>query len=96
MKRTGLQLLAFSNEIVLFTGTLTGYTRSEAQQLVLTAGGRVLNYCSSTVTLLVVGVIDKGLFEPPTTHKLTYQRLLKPLTVDLNVAPWNSHAHNRF
>ena len=72
MKRTGLQLLAFSNEIVLFTGTLTGYTRSEAQQLVLTAGGRVLNYCSSAVTLLVVGVIDKGLFEPPTTNKLTW------------------------
>lgn len=72
MKRTGLQLLAFSNEIVLFTGTLTGYTRSEAQQLVLAAGGHVLNYCSSAVTLLVAGVIDKGLFEPPTTHKLTW------------------------
>lgn len=63
---------ALTSECVLFTGTLTGYTRSEAQQLVLAAGGRVLNYCSSAVTLLVAGVIDKGLFEPPTTHKLTW------------------------
>lgn len=38
----------------------------------LATGGRVLNYCSSAVTLLVAGVIDKGLFEPPTTHKLTW------------------------
>ncbi|MCK3677963.1 hypothetical protein MJ875_14675, partial [Lactiplantibacillus plantarum] len=47
---------ALTSECVLFTGTLTGYTRSEAQQLVLAAGGRVLNYCSSAVTLLVAGV----------------------------------------
>ncbi|GFF01386.1 BRCT domain-containing protein [Lactiplantibacillus plantarum] len=59
------------NECILFTGTLNSYTRSEDQQLVFAAGGRVLNYCSSAVTLLVVGVIDNGLFEPPTTHKLT-------------------------
>ena len=70
--QTKLEILDFSSECVLFTGTLTGYTRGEAQQLVLAAGGRVLNYCSSAVTLLVVGIIDKGLFELPTTHKLTW------------------------
>lgn len=63
MMRTGLQLLAFRNEIVLFTGTLDDCRRSEVQQLVLATGGRVLNYCSSAVTLLVTGVIDNGLFE---------------------------------
>ncbi|KZU29597.1 hypothetical protein Nizo2535_2196 [Lactiplantibacillus plantarum] len=72
MTQTKLKIFDLSSECVLFTGTLTGYTRSEAQQLVLAAGGRVLNYCSSAVTLLVAGVIDKGLFEPPTTHKLTW------------------------
>ena len=72
MMRTGLQLLAFRNEIVLFTGTLADCTRSEVQQLVLATGGRVLNYCSSAVTLLVAGVIDNGLFELPMTHKLTW------------------------
>lgn len=72
MMQTKRKNFALTNECVLFTGTLTGYTRSEAQQLVLAAGGRVLNYCSSAVTLLVAGVIDKGLFEPPTTHKLTW------------------------
>lgn len=72
MTQTKVKVFDLSSECVLFTGTLTGYTRGEAQQLVLAAGGRVLNYCSSAVTLLVVGVIDKGLFEPPTTHKLTW------------------------
>ena len=72
MMQTKLKILDLSRECVLFTGTLTGYTRSEAQQLVLAAGGRVLNYCSSAVTLLVVGVIEKGLFEELTTRKLAW------------------------
>ncbi|WP_436702871.1 BRCT domain-containing protein [Lactiplantibacillus plantarum] len=66
------EILDLSNECLLFTGTLTGYTRQEAQQLVIDAGGKVLNYCSQAVTLLVVGVIDKGLFEELTTRKLVW------------------------
>ncbi|MFO1567278.1 BRCT domain-containing protein [Lactiplantibacillus plantarum] len=69
---TKLKVFDLRNECVLFTGTLTGYTRYEAQQLVIDSGGKVLNYCSTAVTLLVVGVIDKGLFEELTTHKLTW------------------------
>ncbi len=72
MTQTKLKILDLSRECVLFTGTLTGYTRSEAQKLVIDSGGKVLNYCSAAVTLLVVGVIDKGLFEKLTTHKLTW------------------------
>lgn len=72
MMQANREILDLSNECLLFTGTLTGYTRQEAQQLVLAAGGRVLNYCSSAVTLLVVGVIEKGLFEELTTRKLAW------------------------
>ncbi|MBS0935682.1 BRCT domain-containing protein [Lactiplantibacillus plantarum] len=64
--------IKIEEQCVLFTGRLNAFTRKQAQQLVLVAGGRVLNYCASSVTLLVVGVIDKGLFEVPTTHKLTW------------------------
>lgn len=64
--------IKIEGQCVLFTGRLNTFTRKGAQQLVLAAGGHVLNYCSSAVTLLVAGVIDKGLFEPPTTHKLTW------------------------
>lgn len=72
MMHAKLKVFDLRNECVLFTGTLTGYTRHEAQQLVVDSGGKVLNYCSTVVTLLVVGVIDKGLFEELTTHKLTW------------------------
>lgn len=64
--------IKMEEQCVLFIGSLNAFTRKQAQQLVLVSGGRVLNYCASSVTLLVVGVIDKGLFEVPTTHKLTW------------------------
>ncbi|MBS0940905.1 BRCT domain-containing protein [Lactiplantibacillus plantarum] len=64
--------IRIEEQCVLFTGRLNTFTRKAAQQLVLAAGGRVLNYCSSAVTLLVVGVIEKGLFEELTTRKLAW------------------------
>lgn len=64
--------IRIEEQCVLFTGRLNTFTRKEAQQLVLVAGGRVLNYCSPAVTLLVVGVIEKGLFEELTTRKLAW------------------------
>lgn len=66
------QAIKIEDQCVLFTGSLNAFKRKTAQQLVLDAGGRVLNYCASPVTLLVVGVIDKGLFEAPTTRKLAW------------------------
>lgn len=66
------QAITIEEQCVLFTGSLNTFTRKQAQQLVIDSGGRVLNYCSQAVTLLVVGVIDKGLFDELTTHKLTW------------------------
>ena len=43
MTQTKLKIFDLSSECVLFTGTLTGYTRSEAQQLVLAAGSDVIS-----------------------------------------------------
>ncbi|AOB21317.1 BRCT domain-containing protein [Lactiplantibacillus plantarum] len=64
--------IRIEEQCVLFTGRLNTFTRKAAQQLVIDAGGKVLNYCSQAVTLLVVGVIDKGLFEELTTRKLVW------------------------
>lgn len=59
-------------ECVLFTGKMEKLTRSEAQQAVITLGGNVADYCSQNVTVLVAGVIDKGMFENLTTIKLMW------------------------
>ncbi|MBL8765873.1 MAG: NAD-dependent DNA ligase LigA [Planctomycetes bacterium] len=45
----------FANKTVLFTGTLTGQTRQEAEEKVKERGGRILKAVSKNLDLLVVG-----------------------------------------
>ncbi len=46
---------AFSGEVVVLTGTLANLTRTEAEALVVSEGGRVASSVSSQTTILVTG-----------------------------------------
>lgn len=48
----------FYNKTVIFTGPLTGITRTKAQQLILDIGGRISNTVETTTDFIVVGHKD--------------------------------------
>lgn len=61
--------MSFSNEFVVFTGTLNRMTRDQAKSLIYSLSGHCQNAVSKKTTILVVGYSPIELFEQDSLSK---------------------------
>lgn len=90
---------AFAGEVVAFTGTLDGMTRSEAIKAVEDNGGRAFETMPAGTTILVVGSnpgmnkLDKADRWIGQVHKITQEQFRAKLTLPLTLSPDEFAAH---
>ena len=90
---------AFAGEVVAFTGTLDGMTRSEAIKAVEDNGGRAFETMPAGTTILVVGSnpgmnkLDKADRWIGQVRKITQEQFRAKLTLPLTLSPDEFAAH---
>ena len=90
---------AFAGEVVAFTGTLDGMTRSEAIKAVEDNGGRAFETMPAGTTILVVGSnpgmnkLDKADRWIGQVRKITQEQFRAKLTLPLTLSPNEFAAH---